>query len=210
MFDIHSRLAYAKKLQHDSGVRLDILDTTLYATVLDTSALHPHPRQCARCNSFDHMVKDCVFPASDQMEETSTQKNIRNWPQEPQNSTCSTLAGTPVRARKVATSFNEKPVSKGPNANEHTFAKIVGGTTLRPIAQSLPRIKSPFPIDIWRYTLCNHPASDLVNDLLDDMEFGVRIGFRHDRTSLISSNHFSVTVFLTLPLSPKNWNDNFH
>ena len=103
----------------------------------------------------------------------------------------STLSGTPLRARKDATSSNGKPATKGSNANEHTFAKLAGGTTLRPIAQSLSQIKSPFPIDIWRDTLRNHPDSDLVNDLLHDIEFGVRIGFRHDRTSLISSNHFS-------------------
>ena len=103
----------------------------------------------------------------------------------------STLSGTPLRARKDATSSNEKPATKGPNANEHTFVKLARGTTLRPIAQLLPQIKSPFPIDIWRDTLRNHLDSDLVNDLLHDIEFGVRIGFHHDRTFLISSNHFS-------------------
>ena len=59
LFDIHSRMARASKCLHDSSARLDIIDTTLYATVPDTSALRPHPRQCSRCKSFDHMVKDC-------------------------------------------------------------------------------------------------------------------------------------------------------
>ena len=71
MFDIHSRMAYASKVSRDPHARLDILDTTLYATVLDASALRPHPRQCSRCKSFDHLVRDCTFPAPDQMEETS-------------------------------------------------------------------------------------------------------------------------------------------
>ena len=71
MFDIHSRMAYASKVSRDQHARLDILDTTLYATVLDASALRPHPRQCSRCKSFDHLVRDCTFPAPDQMEETS-------------------------------------------------------------------------------------------------------------------------------------------
>ena len=59
--------------------------------------------------------------------------------------------------------------------------------------QSLPQIKSPFPIDVWRDALRNHPDSDLVNDLLHDIEHGVRIGFHQDRSPLISPNHFSAT-----------------
>lgn len=27
-------------------------------------------RQCSRCNSFDHLVRDCTFPVPDQMKET--------------------------------------------------------------------------------------------------------------------------------------------
>ena len=186
MFDIHSRMAYAKKLQHDSGARLDRLDTTLNATALDTSALCPHPRQCARCKSI--WSRTVYFPSRTRWRRLRRKNTFGIGPRNTRTPHESTLAGTPLRARKDATSSNEKPVTKGPNANEHTFAKIVGGTTLRPIAQSLPQIKSPFPIDTWCYTLRNHPASDLLNDLLNDIEFGVRIGFR---TSLISSNHFS-------------------
>ena len=74
MFDIHSRMAYAKQIQLGSA-SLDVIDTTLYATVLDASALRPHPRQCSRCKSFDHLVKDCTFLAQDQMEETTPQKS---------------------------------------------------------------------------------------------------------------------------------------
>lgn len=75
MFDIHSRMAYAKRIQLGNSASLDVIDTTLYATVLDASALRPHPRQCSRCKSFDHLVKDCTFLAQDQMEENSPQKS---------------------------------------------------------------------------------------------------------------------------------------
>ena len=102
----------------------------------------------------------------------------------------STPSGSPLLARKDATSSSERPATKVQTANEHIFVKLVGGTTLRPIVQSLPQIKSPFPIDIWRDTLHNHLDSDLMKDLLHDIEYGVRIGFHHDGTPLISSNHF--------------------
>ena len=65
MFGIHSRMAYASKVSRNPRARLDILDTTLYATVLNASALRRHPRQCSRCKSFDHLVRDCTFPAPD-------------------------------------------------------------------------------------------------------------------------------------------------
>lgn len=102
-----------------------------------------------------------------------------------------TQNGTPLPVKKDATSSNEKPAIKEPIANEHTFVKLAGGTIPRPIVQSLPQIESPFPIDIWRDALHTHPDSDFVNDLLHDIEYGVRIGFQNARTPLISSNHFS-------------------
>lgn len=65
MFDIQSRMQAAANKQ----ARLDILDTTLYTTVLDASALKPNLRQCSRCKSFDHLVRDCAFLATDTLEE---------------------------------------------------------------------------------------------------------------------------------------------
>ena len=105
----------------------------------------------------------------------------------------STRNGTPRPAKNDATSSKEKLASKEPIADEHTFVKlaIAGGTIPRPIAQSLPQIKSPFPIDVWHDALRNHPDSDFVNDLLHDIEYGVCIGFQNERTPVISSNHFS-------------------
>lgn len=43
MFDIHSRMAYAKQIQLGNSASLDVIGTALYATVLDVSALRPHP-----------------------------------------------------------------------------------------------------------------------------------------------------------------------
>ena len=103
----------------------------------------------------------------------------------------STRNGSPLPAKKDATSSKEKLATKAPIANEHTFVKLAGGTIPRPIAQSLPQIKSPFPIDVWSDALRNHPDSDFVNDLLHHIECGVCIGFQNERTPVICSNHFS-------------------
>ena len=205
LLDIHLRMAHASKCLHDSSLRLDIIDTTLYATILDASALRPHPRQCSRCKSFDHMVKDCAFPASVQMEETltPTPKTLGNSPRNTfRAQTSSTQYISNQSSWKYAKWFSpsgqegcnlsqRKACYQGPNCKRAHICKTCKGTTLRPIAQSLPQIKSPFPIDIWRDTLHNHPDSELMNDLLHDIEYGVCIGFHHDRTPLISSNHFS-------------------
>ena len=77
-----------------------------------------------------------------------------------------TSGGTRPQARKDAIFTSEKPATKVPTVSEPTSANLVGGTILRPIAQSLPRVQSSFPIDVWRDALRNHPDSDLVNDLL--------------------------------------------
>ena len=104
-----------------------------------------------------------------------------------------TPGGTHPQAKRDVIFTSEKPATKVPTASEHTSANLVGGTIPRPIAHSLPRVQSPFPIDVWRDALRNHPDSDLVNDLLHDIEHGVRIGFHQDRSPLISPNHFSAT-----------------
>lgn len=71
---IYTQMVYANKLLYDACPHPYVLDKTLYATVLDTSALRPDPCQCSRCKSLDHLVKDCTFPVSDPMEENLLQK----------------------------------------------------------------------------------------------------------------------------------------
>ena len=80
----------------------------------------------------------------------------------------STRNCTPPPVKKDATSF--------------MFASLVRGTTPRPIVHYLPEVRSLFPIDVWRDPLRTHPDSDFVNELLHDINFGVRVGFNHDRT----------------------------
>ena len=60
--------------------------------------------------------------------------------------------------------------------------KSCQGTTSRPIVYYLPEIRSLFPIDVWRDPLRTYPDIDFVNELLQDINFGVLIGFNHDRT----------------------------
>ena len=47
MFDVQTRTRVASR--KDTDVSLDVLDTTLYTTILDASALRAHPKQCTRC-----------------------------------------------------------------------------------------------------------------------------------------------------------------
>ena len=60
--------------------------------------------------------------------------------------------------------------------------KCCQGTTSRPIVYYLPEVRSLFPIDVWRDPLRTYPDLDFVNELLQDINFGVLIGFNHDRT----------------------------
>lgn len=62
------------------------------------------------------------------------------------------------------------------------FASLVRGTTPRPIVYYLPEVRCLFPIDVWRDPLRTYPDRDFVRELLHDINFGVRIGFNHDRT----------------------------
>ena len=87
-------------------------------------------------------------------------------------------SGSPPQARKTATSINESCVTSERPTSELTCAKLVGGTTPRPIAHVLPEIKSPFNLQTWHECLRTHPDTDFVIDLLHDIEVGVHIGYQ--------------------------------
>ena len=103
-------------------------------------------------------------------------------------------SGSPATERKVATCSNATPASKELNANEPTFAKLAGGTTLWPIVNSLPDINSPFNLDSWTDTLSRFPDRTLANDLLQDIHTRVNNGFSGNRYSQIYNNHLSATT----------------
>ncbi|KAK3720689.1 hypothetical protein QZH41_003447 [Actinostola sp. cb2023] len=54
--------------------RLDVVDTTLYATILDSSAVRKEGITCQRCKSDKHLVRDCSFRAKTSLEENKGSK----------------------------------------------------------------------------------------------------------------------------------------
>ena len=59
--------------------RLDMIDTTLYATILDSSAVRKESSSCARCKSLYHLVRDCPFRARTAVEENKKEKTNEQW-----------------------------------------------------------------------------------------------------------------------------------
>ena len=109
------------------------------------------------------------------------------------NSTSSSL----LQDRRAATCTSQNGAISATPVNEPTFAKLVWGTTPRPIAQALPEIKSPFNPQMWRSCLWAHPDTDFVNDLLHDIQFGVCIGYQPVSCDYqIHTNHLSSTLSL--------------
>ena len=84
---------------------------------------------------------------------------------------------------------SEKHVNKEKTVNEPMFARLVGGTTQWPIANSLPVLNSPFNPSTWRTALYDFSDLSFINDLIYDIENGGRIGYTGRRTSRISNNH---------------------
>lgn len=48
-----------------------VMHTTLYKTILDASTLRVDPKQCKRCKSFNHLVRDCPFLAQERPQEAA-------------------------------------------------------------------------------------------------------------------------------------------
>ena len=124
----------------DTQARLDVLDTTLYTTILDTFALRLHPKQCTRCKSFDHLVRYCPFLMQEK-------------PQEEANSTLKLSAnGTSTidswKLQKWFTTagqegcnlYQRKRCKIGEACKRAHMCKACRGTTLRPTAR---------PVHFW-------------------------------------------------------------
>ena len=50
------------------------VDTDLFVTILDSTAVKPNATRCYGCRSFDHIIQNCPFPTDNQVEKNS-QKN---------------------------------------------------------------------------------------------------------------------------------------
>ena len=82
----------------------------------------------------------------------------------------STRNCTPPPAKKDATSFKEMQT--------RPCLQALSGRPLRGQLFTIYRKFALFPIDVWRDPLPTHPDCDFVNELLHDINFGVRIGFK--------------------------------
>ena len=106
----------------------------------------------------------------------------------------STRNCTPPPAKKDATSFKEMQTP--------SCLQVLSGGPLR---GQLFTIYRKFALCFqWRDPLPAHPDCDFVNELFHDINFGVRIGFNHDRIPCFPQ--ITLPQPLTLRPSHRNWN----
>ena len=65
---------FRRHLAKGRSLAFDGMDMKSYALALDPSQLRDDLPRCRRCNAIDHLVKECPFPASAQVETTKTKK----------------------------------------------------------------------------------------------------------------------------------------
>ena len=75
-YDVQFRLS----LTLNTSARFDTVDTTLYTTILDSSAVRREGVPCQRCKSPNHLVRDCLFRAKTALEENQGAKKISSRP----------------------------------------------------------------------------------------------------------------------------------
>ena len=69
-YDVQFRAKCGAKKSFD----FDNMDVTLYTTLLDATAIRGGGKQCARCRSYDHFVKNCPFPEEYSLAQTAKTK----------------------------------------------------------------------------------------------------------------------------------------
>ena len=192
-YDFQFRLS----LNRNTSARFDTVDTTLYTTILDLSAIRKEGISWQRCKTPNHLVGDCLFHAKTALEENQGAKKLSSRP-------CPD-SSQPTYVWKYEKWFtsNDKEgcnlfqcnsCHQGTECKCAHFARLAGGSTLWPIVNTLLDINSPFYIDTWTDCLSRYPELTLANDLLHDIRSGVKIGFSGNRFSQIYDNHLSATT----------------
>ena len=77
-YDIRNRSNLAQIKSFD----FHTIDTDLFVTTLDATAIKYDAKQCFRCKAYDHMIGECPFPEINSMEKTKkaeTNKIISKW-----------------------------------------------------------------------------------------------------------------------------------
>ena len=67
-------------LNLNTSAHFDTVDTTLYMTILDPSAVRKEGVSCQRCKSPNHLVRDCLFRAKTALEENQSAKKLSSRP----------------------------------------------------------------------------------------------------------------------------------
>ena len=71
-YDVQFRLS----LILNKSAHFDTIDTTLYTTILDSSAVRKEGHVCQHCKSPNHLLRDCSFRAKSALEENQGTKKI--------------------------------------------------------------------------------------------------------------------------------------
>ena len=76
----HAVSTYDMRFRHDIGkcksFAFDTMDTTLFSTILDATAVKVSAKTCLRCRSYDHFVSNCPFPAEASGSRSSSDNTI--------------------------------------------------------------------------------------------------------------------------------------
>ena len=68
---------FRAKLALENSLEFDQIDTNLYVSILDATAVKSGQKTCHRCKSYDHLVNNCPFPAEYTLAEEKEKKSKR-------------------------------------------------------------------------------------------------------------------------------------
>lgn len=192
-YDVQFRLS----LNLNTSACFDTVDTTLYTTILDTSAVRKEGVSCQRCKSPNHLVRDCLFRVKTALEENQGAKKLSSRPRP--DSSQPTYAWKYEKwftsnSKEGCNLFQCNSCHQGTECKRAHVCRACWGEHSWPIVNTLPDINSPFNIDTWMDCLSHYADQTLANDLLHDIRSGVNIGFSGNRFSQIYDNHLSATT----------------
>ena len=127
LFDVQICVHAASR--KDAQVRLDLLDITLYTTILDGSALRLHPKQCTFASP---LIIYCGIDPFSRKKNHKRRRAVHQglwWTAHWRSTHGNDRSALPSHARKAATFINESGETSERPASEPTCAELFGGTT---------------------------------------------------------------------------------
>ena len=171
--------------------RFNEIDTDLFVTVLDSTAVKQNAVRCLRCKGYDHLVQDCPFQMEYQVEKAQKYAKGKEAP----GKRVSSQEKWFHNKQEGCNNWQYERCQFGTSCKRAHVCKGCKGQNLTPNAPHVISAKSPLNLAAIETSLSDHPDKEYVSKILTYIKQGVPIGYEGPRETRVSKNWPSAKLY---------------